>query len=185
MPLEGSFELAGGYRAPNELSLHLELLRRNPAARSVVHAHPPAVVAFSLTGRTLLPIVGAFNIPAMRMARGGIPAHSSSALIRNHARATAMADDFGTRPVGILRGHGLTAVGESVPQAVIRAINVDSLARVHLAVLQAGAEPMPIDDDDLADLPDLGDAFNDGHLWRFLLQELAEQRLLLYSGHQR
>ena len=38
---------------------------------------------------------------------------------------------------------------------------------------------MPIDDDDLADLPDLGDAFNDGHLWRFLLQELAEQRLLL------
>ena len=37
----------------------------------------------------------------------------------------------------------------------------------------------------LLDLPDLGDAFNDGHLWRFLLQELAEQRLLLYSGHQR
>ena len=185
VPLVGSVELAGGYRAPNELPLHLELLRRSPSARSVVHAHPPAVVAFSLTGRTLLPIVGAFNIPALRMARDGIPVHPSSALIRNHARAAAMADDFGVRPVGILRGHGLTAVGESVPQAVIRAINVDSLARVHLAVLQAGAEPTPIDDDDLVDLPDLGDAFNDGHLWRFLLQELAEQRLLLDSSNHR
>ena len=37
VPLEGSFELAGGYRAPNELSLHLELLRRNPAAPGVMN----------------------------------------------------------------------------------------------------------------------------------------------------
>jgi ribulose-5-phosphate 4-epimerase/fuculose-1-phosphate aldolase len=183
--LEGHAELAEGYETPNELPLHLEMLRRNPRVRAVVHAHPPAVVAFSLTGRALAPIVGAFNIPAMRMARSGIPVHASSALIRTQERAAAMADDIGDSPVGILRGHGLTSVGDSVAQAVVRALNVDTLARMHLSILQAGAEPSVIDESDLVDLPDLGGAFNDGHVWRFLLQELAEKGLLLdaESGH--
>lgn len=182
VPLNGSFELAEGYKAPNELPLHLEVLRRRSDVRAVVHAHPPGVVAFSLTDRKLLPIIGAFNIPAMRMALEGIPVHPSSALIRTDDRATAMTATLGDRPVCVLRGHGLTATGDSVEQAVIRALNVDTLARMHLAVLQAGGEPEPIDEDDLSDLPDLGGAFNDGHVWRFLMRELQEQGLLLDGG---
>lgn len=177
--LDGSSELPDGYSAPNELPLHLEVLRRHSEVRSVVHAHPPAVVAFSLTGQQLKPIVGGFNIPAMRMARGGIPIHPSAALIRTVQRASEMAATLGDRPVCLLRGHGLTATGDSVAQAVIRAIGVDTLARMHLAVMQAGGVPTPIDDDDLSDLPDLGGTFNEGHVWRFLLRELEEHGLLL------
>jgi ribulose-5-phosphate 4-epimerase/fuculose-1-phosphate aldolase len=180
--MDGSACLPEGYKAPNELPLHLEALRRQPEARAVVHAHPPAVVAFSLTGRSLLPIVGAFNIPATLMARGGIPVHRSSALIRSAERAAAMVATLGDRPVCLLRGHGLTAVGDSVEQAVIRAINVDTLAQMHLQVLAAGAEPEPIDEDDLRDLPDLGSAFNDGHVWRFLMTELRNRGLAIDEG---
>lgn len=179
VPIAGDFELPEGYSAPNELPLHLEVLRRRPEVRSVVHAHPPGVVAFSLTGRELVPLIGAFDIPAMRMALDGIPTHPSSALIRTDERAQAMALTLGDRPVCILRGHGLTATGTTVEQAVIRAMHVDTLCRMHLAVLQAGGSPRPINDDDLRDLPDLGGPFNDGNVWRFLMRELDEHGLSL------
>lgn len=43
-------ELDSGYTVPNELPLHTELLRRRPDINSVVHAHPPQVVAADLAG---------------------------------------------------------------------------------------------------------------------------------------
>src|SRR5262245_31423077 len=35
---------ADGYRVPNELPIHGELLRARPEVNAVVHAHPPAVL---------------------------------------------------------------------------------------------------------------------------------------------
>lgn len=177
--LDGSYDLPVGFSAPNELPLHLALHARNDGVRAVVHAHPPAVVAFTLTGELLRPIIGSFNIPAMRLALGGIPVHGSSALIRNPERALAMVQTLGERPVCLLRGHGLTATGGTVPEAVIRAINVDALARMHLSVMAAGHVPSSIDDDDLRDLPDLGSSFNDDNVWRFHLASLEHAGLLI------
>lgn len=179
IPLHGPVSPGDDYQLPAELPLHLELLRTLPDVRSVVHAHPPAVVAFSLTGFALQPIVGAFNIPAMRMALDGVPMYSSSALIRSEGRAKEMARALGNRPVCVLRGHGLVATGATVPQAVIRALNIETLARMHLELLRVGTSATPIGHDDLVDLPDLGDAFNEGHVWRFLMRELEELDLLL------
>lgn len=177
--LSGDHDLPEGYSVPNELPLHLAALASDPEAHAVVHAHPPAVVALSLTGETLRPIVGAYNIPAMRMALAGVPVHPSAALIRTDERASAMLHSMGQSPVCILRGHGLTATGRSVQQAVIRAINLDALAQIQLRVLSVGASAPLIDDDDLSDLPDLGSAFNDDNVWRFHLAALEHARLLL------
>ena len=177
--LDGLSTAPVGFSFPNELPLHLATLRANPAINSVVHAHPPAVVAITLTKKPLKPIVGAFNIPALFMARAGIPVHPSSALIRTDARAAAMLESMGEHPVCLLRGHGLTAVGKTVQQAVIAAIHVDKLAKLQLEVLQAGIDPDPIDEDDLSDLPDLGSEFTEGHLWRFYLASLEHDNLLV------
>jgi len=177
--VNGDHDLPEGYSVPNELPLHLAALANDPDSRAVVHAHPPAVVALSLTGEAPRPIVGAFNIPAMRMALAGIPVHPSAALIRNEARAKAMIQTMGTSPVCILRGHGLTALGATVPQAVIRAINADALARIQLSVLATGARAPEIDHDDLDDLPDLGSSFNDDNVWRFHLAALEHAGLLV------
>src|SRR5689334_1977355 len=38
----------GAWSVPNELPIHRVLLRRRPSVTAVVHAHPPAVVAWSL-----------------------------------------------------------------------------------------------------------------------------------------
>ena len=56
---------------------------------------------------------------------------------------------------------------------MIRALNVDELARMCLEVAQAGGSPADLPPEDLAELPDLGSAFNDTLLWRYHTARLA------------
>ena len=115
-------ELDGGYGPPNELPLHTEVLRTRPDVAAVVHAHPPDVVAADLAGIAIRPIVGAFDIPATRLAAGGVPVYPRGVLIRNRRLAGEMVAAMGDRPVVVLRGHGLTSAGESVESAVLQAV---------------------------------------------------------------
>lgn len=97
----------------------------------------------------------------------------------NAERADAMVATMADKPVCLLKGHGLTTVGRTVPEAVIRAINIDSLAQIQLRVMAAGAAAPDIDEDDLRDLPDLGSAFNDDNVWRFHLAALEHDNRLI------
>jgi ribulose-5-phosphate 4-epimerase/fuculose-1-phosphate aldolase len=174
---DGTIDPGGGYRVPNELPLHAELLRLRPEFSAVVHAHPPAVVTLGLADLPLRPIVGAFNIPAMLLARDGIPTYPRAVLIRRRELAHEMVAAMQNRPVCLLRGHGLTAAGDGIRQAVVRALNVDELARITLDVARTGGQPADIPDEDVAELPDLGSSFNDGLIWAHnvaLLQEVTK-----------
>ena len=77
------------------------------------------------------------------------------------------------RPVVVLRGHGLTSMGASVPEAVLRAVSVNSMAAMSLSVAQAGGTLHDISEEDLQQLPDLGPAFNEGVAWRHELARLG------------
>jgi 3,4-dihydroxyphthalate decarboxylase len=168
-----------GYRVPNELPIHGELLRARSEINAVVHAHPPAVLVCGIAGLELRPIFGSYNIPAMRMALDGVPVYPRSVLIRRPELAHEMIAAMGDRPVCVLKGHGITVTGDSVEQAVVRALNLNALAAVTLAVAQAGgpnptpADPIPAED--IAELPDLGSAFNDLTTWRHYAAKLTHQ----------
>jgi len=177
VPMAGSVGELSGWTAPNELVIHRAVLHRRPEATAVVHAHPPAVVAASLLDEPLVPIYGAYDIPGARMAADGIPMWDRSALITTDDLAAGMTDALADRPAVILRGHGLVSVAGGDPvtavrTAVLQAVAVDTLARMTLAVRQAGGTPRPISDDDLAALPDLGGGFNVETMWRHLLTRL-------------
>jgi ribulose-5-phosphate 4-epimerase/fuculose-1-phosphate aldolase len=171
--LDGDVTPADGYAAPNELPLHTEVLRSRPDVTAVVHAHPPQVVAADLAGIRIRPIVGAFDIPGTRLAAGGIPVYQRSVLIRTRQLADEMVEAMGSRPVVLLRGHGLTSTGASVAQAVLHAISVDSLAGLSLAILAAGGTLADIPEADMAELPDLGDTFNQATAWRHEVARLG------------
>jgi ribulose-5-phosphate 4-epimerase/fuculose-1-phosphate aldolase len=160
-------ELTGGYAVANELPIHGETMRARPEVGAVVHAHPPAVLACGIAGLPLRPVFGAFNIPALRMAHDGVPVYPRSVLIRRPALAKEMLAAMGDRPVCVLRGHGITVTGANVRQAVVRALNLDALATVTLAVASTGRTAEDIPAEDLAELPDLGSAFNDDATWRY------------------
>jgi ribulose-5-phosphate 4-epimerase/fuculose-1-phosphate aldolase len=182
--LDGDTSLGGGYKVPNELPIHREVLRARPDVRVVVHIHPPHVVAADLAGLTLRPIVGAYNIPAMRMALDGIPVYPRGVLITRPDLGSAVADALGDRPVCVLRGHGIVAVGETVPQAVVRALNLETLAKVTLAASAGGAAPAALPAADIAELPDLGSAFNDETVWRSYLARLEHDGLGIPGGER-
>jgi ribulose-5-phosphate 4-epimerase/fuculose-1-phosphate aldolase len=182
LPLRGNRDL-GAWAPPNELPIHRVLLSHRPSVTAVVHAHPPAVVAWSLLDQPLVPLYGAYDIPGARLAADGIPTWDRSALVRTDELAGAMADALGDRPVVILRGHGIVSVAEGDPAdavqiAVLRAVAVDTLARMSMAVLRAGGTPRPIADADLAELPDLGGGFNVETMWRHLLTRLGNPALV-------
>ncbi|HUZ21982.1 MAG TPA: class II aldolase/adducin family protein [Acidimicrobiales bacterium] len=176
--LDGELEDASSpYRLPVELPIHTETLRARPEVGAVVHAHPPEVVLCSITGLEYRPVFGAFNIPAMKLA-GVVPTLDFAGLVRRRERATAMVELMGDAPVCVLRGHGLTAVGATVQQAVVRALNFTALARMTALVTGTGREASLVTDEDLEDLPDLGSAFNDEQVWRYYLAKARHRGVL-------
>ena len=163
-----------GYSPPTEAPIHLEAFRRHDAIRSVVHAHPPAVVVAGLADVPLPPMFGSYDIPAARLAAGGIPVYPRSVLIRDAHTAAEMLGVMGERPVCVLRGHGIVTVGSSVGEAVLRAMAVDRLSRIALQIVAVtGSAPGGIPARDLAELPDLGPGLNMASVWRFHLASLA------------
>jgi ribulose-5-phosphate 4-epimerase/fuculose-1-phosphate aldolase len=167
-------ELEGGWTPPNELPLHTEVLRSRPDVEAVVHAHPPAVVAADLAGLSIRPVVGAFDIPGTQLAAGGVPVYPRGVLVRNRRLAAEMVEALGDRPVVVLRAHGLTSTGTSVPEAVLRAVSVDRIARLSLDVVSAGGRLVDLPEDDMAELPDLGSSFNHSTAWRHELARLDD-----------
>lgn len=148
------------------MPLHTEILRTRVDVRSVVHAHPAAVVALDLAGERVRPVVGSFDIPGTRLAAGGVPVYARGVLVNDRAIAGEMVRAMGDRPVVIMRGHGLTTTAASVEEAVLRAISVNRLVQLSLAVVVAGGMLVDLAEEDLAGLPDLGGSFHLAAAWR-------------------
>jgi len=163
----GLVEVAEGFSVPNEIHIHTQVLKARPDVEAVFHAHPPAIVALDLAGLELAPVVGAYNIPASRMAADGVPVYGRSVLVNTPALGVEVAQALRTAPACVMRGHGLVTVGRTVAEAVSRALSLDALARMMLRAASVGKVPMGLPAEDVAQLPDLGAGFNDAHIWRF------------------
>jgi 3,4-dihydroxyphthalate decarboxylase len=161
-----------GWTPPNELPLHSEVLRARADVDAVVHAHPPAVVAADLAGLGIRPIVGAYDMPGTKLAAGGVPVYPRGVLVRDRRLAQQMVAAMAGRPVVVLRGHGLTSAGTAVQEAVLNAIAVDQIAQLSLTVVAAGGSLTDLPPEDMAELPDLGGAFNLDTAWRHELARL-------------
>jgi ribulose-5-phosphate 4-epimerase/fuculose-1-phosphate aldolase len=166
-----------GYAVANELPLHGETLRARPEVNAVVHVHPRAVLLCGLAGLTLRPVFGAYNIPALRMALEGVPTYPRSVLVRTPELAAQMLAAMGPARVCVLRGHGITVTGETLEQAVVRAVDLNALAEVTLATATLGVTPPEVPAEDLAELPDLGPGFNDRFAWQALAAKAAHRGL--------
>jgi ribulose-5-phosphate 4-epimerase/fuculose-1-phosphate aldolase len=173
--LDGRGEDLGEWSVPTELPIHAEILRSRPDVDAVVHCHPPSVLAAALAGVELRPIFGAYNIPAARMALDGIPVYPRKVLVRSTELGLELVDAMAQAPVCVLAGHGIATVGSgehAVEQAVVRALNLDALARINIEQARLGGRPADLDPADIAELPDLGSSFNDLNLWRHHIARL-------------
>lgn len=165
-------DLGERYEVPKELPIHGEILKARPEVGCVVHAHPPATLICGITDLELRPIFGAFNMPAARMALDGVPVFPRSFLISRPELAAPLIRTMGDKHVCVMRGHGVTVTGETVEEATVRALNLDTLARVTLQAAQTGRQAPDIPPEDAAELPDLGSTFDTKWVWRYHTKKL-------------
>jgi ribulose-5-phosphate 4-epimerase/fuculose-1-phosphate aldolase len=138
------------HTAPLETPIHGELYRARPEAGAVVHAHPPMTLLCGLAGVELRPVFGAFDPEAMELAAAGVPVYPHAVLIDSSERAAGLLAAMGAAPVCLMRGHGITVAGRTVEEAVIRAIKLETLARVSWQLAAAGRTVPDLPDDEIA-----------------------------------
>jgi len=132
---------ARGRTAYLERFIHSEIYRVHPEVQAVVHSHSPAVIPFGVVGVALRPIfhLGGFlgvGVPVFEIRdAGGL---ATDMLIRNAGLGAALAKTLGSAPVALLRGHGNVVVGQSVKEAVFRAIYTEVNARLESEALRLG-----------------------------------------------
>lgn len=170
--LDEAGDPGSGYSVPNESHIHTELYRSRPEVQAVVHAHPRDLMVCDLAGIELREVFGAYNIPASRLARRGVPVYPRPVLVRTPELGREVAASIGDADVCILRGHGLVTAGETVQQAALRALDLAELSRISTEVARLGGHPPQLSDRDRQELPDLGSSFNDLSRWRHYVGRL-------------
>jgi len=135
----------GDERRPTlERFIHGAIYRVRPDVQAVVHSHAPALIAFGVARHVpFRPVyhmasflAGAVPVFEIRDAIGD----GSDLLVCNDALGVALADALGTQSVVLMRGHGATIVGRSVPEAVFRSVYAVINAGAALQALQLTAD---------------------------------------------
>jgi L-fuculose-phosphate aldolase len=139
-----------GLTAPVEVFIHTALYKAKPQVNAVVHVHPPTVVLFTICDKPLQPLFGAYDPNALKLALNGIPTYPRSILISTPALGDQLVQSIGEKPVCLMRGHGITTVGDTVEAAALNAIHLNELAIMNYRAHQLG-EPKPISEEDQAE----------------------------------
>jgi ribulose-5-phosphate 4-epimerase/fuculose-1-phosphate aldolase len=121
-----------------ERYIHGEIYRARPEVMAVVHSHSPSVIPFGATKTKLRPIyhMGSFlwsGAPVFEI-RNEKP--DNDLLIRDRPLGKALAGTLGKCNCVLMRGHGMTVIGDSVPEVVFRAIYTEMNARMQLQATQ-------------------------------------------------
>ena len=125
-----------------ERFIHSEIYRARADVHAVVHSHSPAVIPFGVVSSTPLRAIyhmGGFlgrSVPVFDIRAAAGPA--SDMLIRDRALGAALARSLAAGPVVLMRGHGSTAVGSDLRQAVYRAVYTEVNARLQMEAMRLG-----------------------------------------------
>jgi HCOMODA/2-hydroxy-3-carboxy-muconic semialdehyde decarboxylase len=146
MELDANSEALAGDKRKGfiERYIHGEIYRSRPEVMAVVHSHSASVIPFGVTRTRLRPIyhMGAFlwsGTPVFEIRK---TVENNDLLIRDRPLGQALAKTLGGCACVLMRGHGMTVVGDGIPEAVYRAIYTEMNARLQI---QAGQLEGPIE----------------------------------------
>lgn len=133
-----------------ERFIHAEIYKQYTNVHSIVHSHSAVVIPYTISRvrfKPCSPMAGFLRAygppvfdPAMYMTKDG---HPSDLLVRDEYFGRKLAYKFSQGDVVVLmRGHGFTAVADSIEHAVFRAIYTHQNAEIQTATLtvQAAAQ---------------------------------------------
>jgi L-ribulose-5-phosphate 4-epimerase len=129
---------------PRETMIHAAIYEARSDVNSVAHTHQPLATAFSIAGVPLLPI---YNQAATFAPE--TPLFPSPKLIYKVQDGIELCEALGDRMALLMRGHGITTVGESVEHAVSNAIYLERTAYMQWVASSVG-KPSLIPQADIA-----------------------------------
>ena len=121
-----------------ERYIHGEIYRSRPEVMAIVHSHSPSLIPFGVARTKLRPVyhMGSFlwsGAPVFDIRR---EREENDLLVRDRPLGAALARSLGRCTCVLMRGHGMTVVGDGVPEAVFRAIYTEMNARLQLQAMQ-------------------------------------------------
>jgi len=139
--LEGAPLDAAGRAVYLERFIHAAIYRARPDVKAIVHSHSAAVIPFGVTGTILRPVfhMGAFlgsGAPIFEIRDAA--SAPTDMLISDNKLGDSLARALGNHTVVLLRGHGSTAVGDSIQQVVFRAVYTEVNAKLQAEALALG-----------------------------------------------
>jgi ribulose-5-phosphate 4-epimerase/fuculose-1-phosphate aldolase len=124
----------------SERFIHGEIYKARPDVFAVVHNHSADVIPFSVSTVPLRPV---FHVASFLIE--GVPVFDirkdigiTDMLVSDPARGRALAQALGRAPVVLMRGHGASVVGPSLPYAVGRSVYLSFNARVQAQAMALG-----------------------------------------------
>lgn len=150
LPLEGDGPPAGDYPPSSEWRFHRALLAARPEMHAVVHAHPVHCTALAMNRMTIpachymVAAFGGDHVPLAGYARFGSAALADLVL-------AAMAGKSGC----LMANHGAVVLGETLPRAMWRMEELETLAHGYAISLTVGT-PVLLD---AAEIDEALDAF--------------------------
>ena len=170
--------LEGDGQPPSELPIHLEILRARPDVQSVLHSHMELAIAFTMMeGVKLLPM----RARASRW-KSGIPIDPDPSHIKLPEQGRALARTLGSHHAVLMRAHGLCLVAESAQALFVDAVHFKENATAQMQALQAGAEPIPLTDAEIAQIERM--EMREWHikkLWNYYIRKAKAENVLPQS----
>ena len=108
----------------SERFIHAEVYRLRPDVMAVVHTHAPPLIPFANSKVPLRPMYArsafiGLGVPVFDIREA---AGKTDLLVRSPEKGAALARSLADKPAVLMRGHGATVVGPSIPRVVSRSI---------------------------------------------------------------
>jgi len=144
-------EPVGDDRKPYlERFIHGEMYRQRPDVMAIVHSHADSVIPFAITKNALRPV---YHMASFLWS--GAPVYEirksqpeNDLLIRDALLGHDLAKTLGECTCVLMRGHGMTVVGASIPEVVFRAIYTQANAKLQTLATQLGGPIEFLSDDE-------------------------------------
>lgn len=126
-------QIAGRKKRTSEVLLHLEIYKKNPGVKAVVHCHPPHATAFSVAGEAIPTCV----LPEFEVFLGPVP---TTAYETPGAQgfADTITPFLHTAKIAVLKNHGTVAWAETVDRAYWWTEILDAYCKILLIAKQVG-----------------------------------------------
>lgn len=165
--LDGN-KLEGDWNLHTEMPIHTAIYKARSEVNAVVHTHALHAGALSASSASFQ------MVSQDSLLLGEVPCYPSAELIESPTLGAALASALGNAAAILMKNHGLTAVGSSIEQAVVRAVSLERSCRTQLAAAQLGGVVAIASDEvermtaRLAERPN-----REQSIWRYLVRSCA------------